>query len=82
MTRFKIGPRKDTPKMLGENVKATMESRLTNSRVSSFSLDRSGFYLENGSLTVTIGQESPFVQDQQLTADCNDSLDNWSDESS
>ena len=49
--------------MLGENVKATMESRLTNSRVSSSSLDRSEIYLEMGSLTVTIGQESPFVQD-------------------
>ena len=62
MTRFKIGPRKDTPKMLGRNVKTTMESRLTNSRVIGFSLDRSDFYLENGGLTVTIGQESPFVQ--------------------
>ena len=46
MTRNKIGPRKDTPKILGENVKATMESRLTNSRVISFSLDRSEIYLE------------------------------------
>ena len=62
ITRNKIGPRKDTPKMLGKNVKATMESRLTNSRVNSFSLDRSDL-LESGSLTVTIGQESPFVQD-------------------
>ena len=49
--------------MLGKNAKATMESRLTNSWVSNFSLDRSDFYLENGGLTVTIGQESPFVQD-------------------
>ena len=63
MTRFKIGPRKDTPKMLGRNVTATMESRLTNSWVSNFSLNRSKIYLENGGLTVTIGQESPFVQD-------------------
>ena len=49
--------------MLGKNVKATMERRLTNSWVNNFSLDRSDVYLENGGLTVTIGQESPFVQD-------------------